>query len=32
MAYRWQEMYQQKLHSADECAKLVQDGDGIIAS
>lgn len=29
---RWQEMYQQKLRSAEECAQLVQDGDGIIAS
>lgn len=32
MKNRWQEMYQQKLRSADECAKLVQDGDGVIAS
>jgi len=32
MTNKWQEMYQQKLRSADECAKLVQDGDGIIAS
>jgi len=28
---RWEEMYRQKLSSADECAKLVQDGDGIYA-
>jgi len=32
MTNRWQEMYQQKLRSADECAQLVQDGDGVIAS
>ncbi len=32
MSDRWQEMYREKLRSADECAKLVQDGDGVIAS
>ncbi len=32
MTNRWQEMYAQKLCSADECANLVQDGDGVIAS
>ncbi len=32
MTNKWQEMYQKKLCSADECAQLVQDGDGVIAS
>ncbi|NPV89258.1 MAG: acetyl-CoA hydrolase [Firmicutes bacterium] len=31
MRQRWQDMYQQKLCSADDCAKLLQDGDGIFA-
>ena len=29
---QWQEMYQKKLRTADECAAMVKDGDGIIAS
>lgn len=32
MTNRWEEMYKQKLRSADECAQLVQSGDGVIAS
>ncbi len=31
MKQKWQELYQEKLCSADDCAKLVQDGDGIQA-
>ncbi len=31
MTNRWEELYKQKLCTADECAKLVQDGDGITA-
>ncbi len=31
MRQKWQELYRQKTCSADECAKLVQDGDAITA-
>ena len=30
MNKKWQEMYQQKLCSADDCVKLLNDGDGIL--
>jgi acyl-CoA hydrolase len=32
MQHRWEEIYRQKLCSADDCAKLLRDGDFIFAS
>jgi hypothetical protein len=31
MQHRWEEIYRQKLCSADDCAKLLRDGDFIFA-
>lgn len=31
MRQRWDRIYQQKLCSADECANLVQNEDGVFA-